>query len=169
VCSSDLKRRAEEEKRRAEEDKARTIMARLDTQYSSARKADERFDAMVDLAKEVMERDTSGVFAAKLYAVSADPEGDVAGYVKQLARLHEGYDALKTPAKKGDTKATEKVNKAISNAEKRTSSAAVGSGGAGGALSEEELTVAEAANLSDAQFAKLSPATRERLLMESCR
>jgi hypothetical protein len=170
LLAIEQRRRAEEEKRTAEQQKAQEISARLNRLESEARNADDKFDAIMELAKEVVDRDPYGVYGTRLTMLAADPEGDVVGYLKSIARMHENYDSVRQSAPKRDGKQdNEKINRAISNAQKRSSSAAVGSGGGGGALSEAEMSVSDAANLTEAQFAKLSPATRERLLMESCR
>jgi len=171
LLAIEQRRRAEEEKKTAEQQRAQEISARLNRLESEARKADDKFDAIMEMAKEVIDRDPHGIYGTKLTMLAAEPEGDVVGYLKTIARMHENYDSVRrpSPVKKDGAQDNEKINRAISNAQKRSSSAAVGSGGGGGALSEAEMSVADAANLSEAQFAKLSPATRERLLMESCR
>jgi hypothetical protein len=169
VTKGDL-RRAEEKKaqeKKAREEKAKTLTQSLDVRYREAREENANFDALCDLAGEVMEEDQKegGTYSLKMVQLASDPEGDIAGYITKLAKLHDRYgEVSKGKTVKTGKEGKESANKIINNASKRMTSAAVGGGNGRRIVSEDDLTVQDAAKLSDEAYAKLSPATRERLL-----
>jgi len=171
VTKGDL-RKSEERKAKKQEtqrEQAKAVAQSLDTRYTEARGEYANFDALCDLAGEIMEEDEKegGTYAIKVVQLANDLEGDVAGYVMKLAKLHDKYDEVskgKAEKSEKDGKVVEGADKIINNASKRTTSAAVGGGNGRRIVTEDDLTVQDAANLSDEAYGKLSPATRERLL-----
>ncbi len=146
---------------------AQETIVRLEQQEAEFKTEHSDFDEVMDLAKEMMNKSPS--FRNMLLAAGADPNVNAAEVAYNIGRLNPKY-------KKGGTKpkteveegSKTKVEKAIKNADKRQSSAAVASGGTKRIVSETDLTVEDAAKLSPAAYEKLSPKTRERLLRESC-
>jgi len=92
-----------------------------------------------------------------------DGQKTPAEFVYELGRLHPMY---KSGAKKNAEKeiAPEKMERMIANSEKRSSASIAGGNGSRRVVSESELTLADASKLSQEQYAKLSKATRDRLL-----
>lgn len=171
VTKGDLKKRDQEQQKLVE--KARAVKYSLTERYNDARVEDANFDELCDLANEVMKEDAEegGMYATKLVLLAEDPEGDIAGFIKKLAKLHTGYAEVgkkKTEEKSedGQKKVTSRI---IENATKRPSSASVGGGSGRRIVSEADLTVEDAAKLTDEAYGKLKPETRERLLRESSR
>lgn len=171
VTVGDLKKQeqAKEEQRKKAEAQAKEINARLNLQEAEAKSKYDDFDAVCDLAKEVMHADKYGVYAHKMAIIAADPNGNVAEYVYEIGKANPKYRELskdKQPAKQGSD--NKKVEKIVANASKRTSSASMGGGSGTRSVSEADLTVEDTSNMTQGQWDKLSPATRERLLRESC-
>lgn len=125
------------------------------------------FDEVAELAREMMKNNPG--YAKIMLAAASDPNDNAAEVVYNIGRLHPKYKSGgAAPADAGSPASKNKVDKAIANATKRTSSAAVAGGGTKRIVSENDLTVEDASRLSAAEYRKLSPTTRERLLRESC-
>ncbi len=172
VTKGDLRKSEEkmEAKRIAEwkQAKAVAVAESLEERYTEAREENANFDAYCDLASEVMDEDEKegGTYALKVVQLAHNPEGKIADYIMKLAKLHDGYNEVgKGKSSKSDKKeGKDGADKIINNASKRTSSASVGGGNGRRIVSEDDLTVQDAAKLSDAAWDKLKPETRERLL-----
>ena len=152
---------------KAKREEARVLETSINERHAEAKLKDANFDNYCDLANEVMKRDEKegGAYGMKLLQLAGNPEGNLAGYIKQLAKLHEDFgNVSEGKTVKTDDKENSGAKKIIDNASKRTTSAAVGGGNGRRIVSEDDLTVQDAATLSDDAYAKLSPATRERLL-----
>jgi len=164
VTKGDLKKI--EEKKGEQVEKAKAISASLDDRYADARVEDANFDKLCDLANEVMKEDAKegGIYAVKLIKLAEDEEGDIAGYIKKLAKLHDKYDEVGKEADTTDKDTKKETDQIITNATKRTSSASVSSGSGRRIVSEADLTIEDAAILSDDAWGKLKPETRERIL-----
>ena len=166
---ADLEKREADKKAKQDEANtaARAINERIQVCEAEAQAKYDDFDAMMDLAKEVMQGDKHGVFAVKLSLIAADPEGNPAEYAYSLGKLHPNYGKHrkeKQPDPNAGGAKTD-VKKIVENAEKRSSSAALGGGSQKGRLvSEEDLTIADVANMSQSAFDKLSDKSRQRLL-----
>jgi len=171
VTKGDLRKERElqEARQEARQKRAREIDDSLNERYQTAREKDENFDKVCDLAKEIMNEDKKegGTFAVKLVSLASDPKADITGYIYRLAKLHDKYaEVAKGKENKGDPK---KVEKIVDNANKRTTSAAVGGGSGRRIVSEKDLTVEDCRFMTDSQWGKLSKETRDRILKESCK
>lgn len=173
VTVADMKKKeAEEAKQREEEHKqevaarseAVRIKDRLAEQERTAKAKDENFDKICDLAKEIMEKQKSGLYAKELAMLAADEDADVTGFIYEVAQLHPEYQTVKNG--KSETAKTEgknNVDKIVKNAQKRQSSAAVGGGGSR-TVAVDDLTIGDVKDMSQAQWDKLPKEVRERLL-----
>lgn len=142
-------------------------IVRLESQEAEFKADHPDFDEVMDLAKEMMDKKPS--FRQMLLTAGADPKENAAEIAYSIGQLNPKYKkGGSDTAKEAGTDTKTKVDKAIKNADKRQSSAAVSSGGTKRIVSEDDLTVEEAANLSPVQYGKLSRKTRDRLLKESC-
>ncbi len=142
-------------------------IVRLEQQEAEFKADHPDFDEVMDLAKEMMDKKPS--FRQMLLSAGANPQENAAEIAYSIGQLNPKYKKGGSGTNKeagADTKT--KVDKAIKNADKRQSSAAVSGGGTKRIVSEDDLTVEEAANLSPVQYGKLSRKTRDRLLKESC-
>ena len=184
---TDLEKHEKEKAEKAEterattEAKARQLKARLSEFEVEAREKYEDFDAVADLAREILEKgeevfdgDEVRVDAARnraevaLHAIAnamswEEGRKTPAELVYALGRLHPKY---KNGAKSGAEKVVppEQMERMLENAGKRSSAALPGGNGSRRVVSEDELTPEQAAKLSVSQYQKLSKATRERLL-----
>lgn len=140
-------------------------IVRLEKQEAEFKADHPDFDEVMDLAKELMDKRPS--YRKMLLAAGADPNEDAAEVAYSIGQLNPRYKKGGS-AKESNADTKTKVDKAIKNADKRTSSAAVTGGGTKRIVSEDDLTVEEAAALSATQYSKLSRKTRDRLLKESC-
>lgn len=123
------------------------------------------FDEVAELAREMMNKNPR--YAQLMLAAASDPNDNAAEVVYNIGSLHPKFKNRGTEPKSVIPKSN-KVDKAINNATKRTPSAAVAGGGAKRIVSEDDLTLEDAAKLSPAEYRKLSGPTRDRLLKESC-
>lgn len=171
----------EETERATTEARARQLKARLSEFEVEAREKIADFDAVADLAREILEKgeevfdgDDVRVDAARnraevaLHAIAnamswEEGQKTPAELVYALGRLHPKY---KNGAKSGAEKVVppEQMERMLENAGKRSSAALPGGNGSRRVVSEDELTPEQAARLSVSQYQKLSKATRERLL-----
>ena len=120
------------------------------------------FDDLVNLAKEVVAEDKTGTYQEILNSALSDPNFDeekLIDRVVTIAKLSSKYGKESASAEK-----KESVEKIIDNSKKKVSSASIGSSGGKRTISEEDLTVEDAAGLSAAQWARLSQQTRKRIL-----
>lgn len=149
---------------------ANSLTTRLNDQEQEARSKDANFDNICTLAAEVMTEDKSEVYAMKMQAIAANPEGYVPDFLYQLAKLNPKYgETVKSAPKVEDKKTKINVERMVANSQKRNSSAAVSGGGSETRrVSESELTPEDVGKMSDTQRQKLSTATLDRILYESC-
>ena len=150
---------------------AQATIVRLEQQEAEFKTDHPDFDEVAELAKEMMDKNPR--YAKMMVASAADPNENTAEFVYNLGQLHPKYKKggkakAAEQEEEADPKGKQKVDKAIKNAEKRQSSATVAGGGAKKIVSEDDLTLEEAARLPAASYARLSQKTRDRLLKESC-
>lgn len=88
----------------------------------------------------------------------------------EIGKTHPKFAEIMKETSEKTTVVTDdknKVKKIVENADKRTSSAAVGAGGSGSAkVSEEDLTADDVASMTDKEWNALKKSTRQRLLKE---
>jgi len=157
------KAKAEEQKKAQE-----LINSRIKAGEELGKSRYEDFDAIVDLAQEVIKSDTSNTYSTLLAHDVANPDVDIDKVVERvvsIARLNEKFGKK---SEKDTPKDTNKdLNRMVENAKKKPSSASVGGGHGKRVIDEADLTIEDAAKLSPDQWGKLSSKTRERLLEES--
>lgn len=121
----------------------------------------EDFDNLIEMAKEVVT--TIPRYQMFFRQLLVDPSIDAQDVIDEVIEI-----AKKNPkfskGKEASAADKEKVEKAIKNSAKKTSSASVSSGG-NRIIPESELTLADAAKLSVEQWRKLKPETKKRLSM----
>lgn len=171
LTAADLDKReeAKKEKDKQAREASRVINERLNLQNLEAQSKYDDFDAVCDLANEVMAKDPHGVYATKLVLLAADPEGNAAEYAYMIGKLHPNYGKHRKEVKKEEAPgagATKKdIAKIVDNAGKRTSSAQLGGGSEKGRLvSEDDLKIEDVAGMPQAQWDALSSKTRDRLM-----
>lgn len=151
----------------AQNAEAQATIVRLEQQEVEFKADHPDFDEVMDLAKEMMDKKPS--FRQMLLTAGADPKENAAEIAYSIGQLNPKYKKGGSgPVEKIAPDAKIKVDKAIKNSEKRPSSAAVAGGGTKRMVSEDDLTVEDAANLSQDAYRNLSKKTRDRLLKESC-
>lgn len=168
VGDLEAREKAKQEADKKSREAARQIAERIELQNEEGRAKHDDFDEVMDLAQEVMSKDKHGIYAVKLSLLAADPDGDVAEYAYSLGKLHPNYGKhRKTKKEEAPAAGAAKTNvsKIVDNAQKRTSSAALGGGSEKGRLvSEDELTMSDVAGMSQSAWDKLSEKTRNRLM-----
>lgn len=156
---------AEEARVAADQQQVQTIK-RLEAQEAEFKVDHPDFDEISDLAREMIDQDP--VYAEMMLRAAADPKKNAAEVVYKIGKLHPDY-VPGQPAKKVEKEVKNPADKAIKNSDKRQTSASISNGGGGRrVVSEDDLTIADAAKLSETQYRNLKPATRERLLRETC-
>lgn len=130
------------------------------------------YEGAVDLAKEVLEGKVKLPKYIDSKKLSADLGGmlsdekveyeEIADWIMDTAKLHPNFGKKTETNVKKETK--ENIERIIDNASKQKSSASLGGGSARRTVSEDDLTIEDAAKLSTEAFGKLSKKTRERLL-----
>ena len=172
VTKADLDKRDADKK--AKEDEAMATSQRLAEDERDTKLNVEEFpafDAVIDLAREVMNGDKTNYHAMTLGRAAADPMANASEVAYSIGKLHPDYLKVASKAQGGkeSNKESDKVEKIINNSKKKSSSASMG-GGSGGSrtVAEEDMTVEDTDGISTADWDKLSEATRERLLKESC-
>jgi len=166
VTRGDLKKR--DDKAKADKVEAETIEKRIVQQEKDARLEYDDFDEVMVLAREVMENDDTDFFAHSFTQAAIDPKKNAALIAYKIGKQHPDYGVRKVTNKEiKDNKESDKTKRIVNNASKKSSSAALGGGGGSRKVSESDLSVEDMADVSDAQWAKLKPATRERLMRES--
>lgn len=124
----------------------------------------EHFQEYAKLAKEVIADDTSGDYQKLIDQAFVSDDVDENMLVERIIRIAKLSDKFSTVGKSASPEKKEEAERIIKNAEKKTSSASVAKAGGKRVVSEDELTVAEAAKLSTEQWGKLSNRTRNRIL-----
>lgn len=142
---------------------AQAIIKRVEVQEVEAKAKYADYDDVTLLAAEMIK--TNKAYARVLAEAANDPNENVAEVAYNIGRLHPKYGKTAEPVKKAETK---QIDRAIKNSEKRTTSASVSGGGGKSSVAEGDLTVEDVANMSAAQYGKLSKETRDRILRESC-
>lgn len=163
--------------------RAELLNARLEEIEVVAKETRPDFDQVTDLAKELMaepEKFFKGEDLEKFYdhavlivqrtkgALDYKGARTAAVLAYELGKMHPNYkpNGAGQPPKGAEKDADltpEIVDKQTQNAQRR-SSAALNGGGAPRIVSEDDITPEMAVDMSKEQFAKLKPATRERLL-----
>lgn len=158
---ADQKKGQQEQNKQAEE-----TISRLEGQEAEFKADHPDFDDVMDLAKQMMDKKPS--LRKMLLLAGADPSENAAEIAYDIGRMHPDYQT--GGAKKQVEKPAPKtqVDRAIKNADRRQSSAAVSAGGTKRIVSEDDLTVEDAARLSTEQYGRLQRKTRDRLMKESC-
>jgi hypothetical protein len=125
----------------------------------------DNFKEIANLAKEVITNDTTGTYQELIDKSFTDDKVDenmLVERVVNIARLSPKFSEL---TKTVEPEKKEEANRVLKNAQKKVSSAALPSSGGKRVVSEDELTVADAARLNTEQWGKLSDKTRKRILM----
>lgn len=166
-AKADLKTIEEKEKRR--QDAAKELRQRWDAMEAEAKAKDPKFDVVMQLATEMCEKDKTKTYGKIMAEAATNPnpeEGeDVISKAYALARLHPDYktkcEETKEDGDKTDPKTIERI---LANQQKKTSANLTGGGGR--FVTEDEITLEMAARMSDAEYARLSQKTRDRLMAE---
>lgn len=128
----------------------------------------DNFIELIEMADEVAKQNTfyGQIFQQALQDVNVT-EHQLAKIIEDTARLNPNYGKAKTNGKaENNTNTSENIADRITkNANKRTSSAAIGGGRGRRVISHDDLTPEDAANMSYAEYKKLPEETRKRLLM----
>ena len=123
------------------------------------------FNDISNLAKKVIQNDKTGLYQKIIDDAFVNDNIDESMLVEtvvNIARLDPSYQKV---SGKVDSEKQEKVNRVIKNSKKKVSSASVTGASGRKIISESDLTVEDAKRLSAAQWEKLKPETRQRLLM----
>lgn len=124
----------------------------------------DKFKEIANLAKEVIAADTTGTYQELIDKSFTDDKVDenmLVERVVNIARLSPKFVEL---TKTVEPQKKEEANRVLNNAQKKISSAAISSAGGKRVVSEDELTIEDAAKLNTEQWGKLSKKTRERIL-----
>jgi len=125
----------------------------------------DNFQAIANLAKEVIAEDKTGTYQTIIDKAFTDDAIDENMLVERVVNIARFSPKFLEVSKSGNSEKQEEADKAVKNAAKKVSSASVTSSKGGRSLTEDELTVHDAARLSSDQWRKLNPKTKQRLLM----
>ena len=163
-----LDEEVEPDKKPDELDNAQAIQQKVALKAQFAEKIGsakyDNFEGISKLAKEVINDDKSGTYQKLIedsFLNDAVDENMLVERVISIARMSPKYNEV-VNNKKVENK--EEVDRVIKNSKKKPSSASVSGASGKRIISESELTVEQATKLSDAQWWKLKPETRERIL-----
>jgi hypothetical protein len=126
----------------------------------------EEFEELTRLTTELVNSKQGKTYKKLLETSFEDKdtsEEEIVEQIATLAKLNPDYGKESDVAKKA-TPETD-ADRAIKNSKKKISSATVGSGSGKTTVSEDDITVDQAATLTPGQWNKLKSATRKRLLM----
>jgi len=127
----------------------------------------ENFQAIAELAKEVIDADKSGTYQSLIDKSFVDENIDEITLLERIvsiAKLSDKYSEISKTQKKEEVK-DEKVNRVLNNSKKKISSASITSSGGRRTIGENELTCEQAAKLPLSEYSKLSETTRKRIKM----
>lgn len=162
----DLKRYEEQKTKKESELSAKqnALKERYQTTERIGKEKYENFEDIVKLAEDVVS--ASPVYKDVLNSAfnnDSIDEDELASMVYDVAKLNPKFKDLVSTAKGSVPKGS--VEKAVKNSEKKISSATLGSSKSSLTVSEKELTVEDANRLTTAQWMKLKPETKKRILM----
>ncbi len=158
------------DKEKADQKEAQAMGERLDSLHEEAKAKYDKdygeghFSYVLDLAKEVIKNDRHDVYGRKLFAEAGDPKGNAAEFAYKLGKLHPDFSTKK----KAKVEGKDNLNRMVTNANKKKPSASLGGGTEKANISESDLTVEDCDGMTNAEWGKLKPETRDRLLKESC-
>jgi len=125
----------------------------------------ENFDKIAELAKEVCDNDKTGTYIDiinnALYSDKVD-ESEAVDKIITIAQLSKKFNSITVSEETKENVKDEKVDRILKNSKKKVSSASVGGGGR--TITANEITVEQAASLSQAEYDKLPRKVQERLL-----
>jgi hypothetical protein len=162
--------------------KAKELNAALETMEADAQARFHDFNAVADLANDLIKnvdklikdpRQNALIKRKVAFFGMAASHGDEVApdLAYELGKLHPGYKPDATGQDKdGDKDADlnpEETQRALENASRRTSSATVAGGGGRRVVSVNDITLEQAAKLTDRQYADLPITVRKRLLRET--
>lgn len=145
------------------EEKAR--LERIDIANKIGLSKYKEFEDIANLANEVVVNDKSGTYREILDAAFNDKnieESDIVDKVVTIAKLSDKFNEITNPVSK---ESKEKADRMIKNSKKKKSSASVSGGSGKRTINVNEITVAQAAQLSPTEYGKLPDKVRKRLLM----
>ena len=125
----------------------------------------DNFKAIANLAKEVIQNDKSGTYQSLIdqsFINDNVDENTLVERIVSIAKMSDKYNDISKSVKAEDKV---NVNKALANSKKKISSAALPSSGGRRVVSHEDLTVEDAAKLSNEDWGKLPQKTKKRILM----
>lgn len=163
-----LDEKIEPEKKESEPNNSEIIQKKVSVKAQFAEKIGnakyENFDAISNLAKEVILSDSSKTYQKLIDDSFLNEDVDenmLVERVVNIARMSPKFNEVYNRVKPEDK---EKANRVIENSKKKTSSASISGASGKRIISESELTVEQATKLSTQQWNKLKPTTRERIL-----
>ena len=122
------------------------------------------FDKISDLAQEITRADKSGTYQKILTEAFVDLEMDEDEVIDRIVTLAKLSPKFKDVGKVVSPEDKEKADRVLKNSKKQINSASLTPKGNKRAVSEDDLTVDDAAQLSTDQWLKLKDSTRQRLL-----
>jgi hypothetical protein len=167
LTRADLKRiEAEKEQESKKKEESKTVQSeRIALAEKIGLSKYPNFKEITDLAGEIVTADKSGMYREVLDTAFRDPNVDESELVERVVAIAKLSDKFKDLKKAPTKEEIERTNRVVKNSKKRTSSASVTAGGGKRAVSEDELTVDQAARLTAEQWNKLSEKTKKRILM----
>jgi len=125
----------------------------------------DNFEGITQLAKEIMAGDKYGTYQKIIddaFTNDFIDENMLVEQVVNIARLSPKFNEVVNQV---DPEGKKKVDRALNNSKKKVSSASVSGASGKRIISESELTVAQAENLSPQKWNKLKETTKKRILM----
>lgn len=179
----------QEVKRQSQIEQAKKLNERLKEQELEVKAFHEDYNETTNLAKEIMEKPQEffkdnprmiariGAMVKQMYAtagraLSEDQDYTAADIFYEIGKLHPKYgekppQTANSEANNADEKKNDKgsaIDRMLANSQKKGSSASVSGGGGARNISVNDITLEQAAKLSDKEYAKLPASVRERLL-----
>lgn len=175
LTKADLKKALEDKEKKDKEQEenkdktanlARAIAEKWVVMEDKAKETVNNYDAVMDLAKEIIEKDESGAFGAKMVSLSEnclaieDGKPNAIDFALTIAKLHPDYQKV-ISGKISPASSKENIQKIVENSKKRSSA---GVTGGGNIIAIDDITQEIAARMPSSQFAKLPKWKQEQLL-----
>lgn len=167
----DIEEKVEDLKEEKKDDKSKKEEAYLAEKMKNAhllgKSKYEDFDNIVALANEVVAQDKEiALIITKAYRNPEVDEAELVEKIVKYAKLHPKFG--EEPKKEIESeKDSKKVERILSNSQKKKSSASLTPNGGRREVSYDELTIDDVQHMTQEQWGKLPEQTRKRLLQEA--
>jgi hypothetical protein len=154
------------EKKAIEEANNKAYADRIKLAEQIGRSKYDNFEQIATLAQEVINADKTGLKKKLLSEVFTNKDIDEAEIVNAVIEVAQFSQKFKDVINHASSSDKENVNRAIKNSKKQVSSASISSSSNRKVINHDDLTIADIANMTTAQYMKIPKNVRERVLSE---